>query len=266
MDDGLGHEQIAASAGTSGFSMSISSLKYIAAIAMLIDHIAWAFVPGTSLLGIVMHFIGRITAPIMFFAAVEGYHHTGNINRYMARLAVFALISWFPFIYFYYGGRLTNVGYLTGNVIYTILLGVAAIRVRRELKNPILKVILIFALIILSAPADWRIWGVIIMIIFDFYYGNFKNQAFGYCLFVLLYADVLSMIITPFTNLFYGYKFHIDVNYYKENIALFGMFLPIILLSFYSGKRGPCGKFSKWFFYIFYPVHLFILGYLKTIC
>lgn len=76
---------------------------------MAIDHIAWAFVPDGSILAIVMHFIGSITGPIMFFSAVEGYHHTKNINKYMARLAAFAVISWFPFVYFKYGGALGRV-------------------------------------------------------------------------------------------------------------------------------------------------------------
>ena len=35
--------------------------------------------------------------------------------------------------------------------------------------------------------------------------------------------------------------------------------MPIALLYFYDGKKGPGGRFSKWFFYIFYPLHLALL-------
>lgn len=38
-----------------------NQLKYLVIAAMLIDHIAWAFVPTASLLGQAMHIIGRLT-------------------------------------------------------------------------------------------------------------------------------------------------------------------------------------------------------------
>ena len=78
--------------------LSLNHLKAVAVAAMVIDHIAFAFVPDGTLLAILLHSIGKITGPTMFFAAVEGCHHTRNLNRYLLRLAVFALVSWFPFL------------------------------------------------------------------------------------------------------------------------------------------------------------------------
>ena len=87
---------------------------------MVIDHIAFAFVPDGTLLAILLHSIGKFTGPTMFFAAVEGCHHTRNLNRYLLRLAVFALVSWFPFLYFHFGGDLAAIQLMRPNVIYTI--------------------------------------------------------------------------------------------------------------------------------------------------
>lgn len=252
-----------------GFSkgLTLNTLKYLAIIAMTIDHVAFAFVPDGTVLSIAMHTIGKITGPIMFFSAVEGYHHTRNLNKYMLRLAAFAVISWFPFLVFHYGGELAGMSFLRPNVIYTIFLGVCAIRVRRSerLRSPALKVLLILALVVLCVPADWGTTGILIIITLDFYYGNFKNQAFAYCLIVLLDMYVLSMVTRPFFTLFYDGVFSIDPKYYAYIFENVGAFIPIALLRFYKGEHGRTNGFSKWFFYLFYPLHLLLLGFLQLL-
>ena len=55
-----------------------NQLKYLVIVAMLIDHIAWGFVPLESVAGQVMHFIGRLTGPTMGYFLAEGYIHTRN--------------------------------------------------------------------------------------------------------------------------------------------------------------------------------------------
>ncbi len=70
---------------------------------MLIDHIAWAFVPTGTILGQIMHIIGRITAPIMSYFIAEGFYHTSNLKRYGLRLGIFAIISHIPYYYFING-------------------------------------------------------------------------------------------------------------------------------------------------------------------
>jgi hypothetical protein len=245
--------------------LTTNALKLIAIAAMVIDHIAWAFVPDETPLAIVMHFIGRITGPTMFYFAVEGYHHTRSVNRYTARLAIFALISYFPFMYFMADGVIAEMDYLQFNVIYTILLGVLAVRVRRELKNPVLKTILILVLIVLCVPADWSTWGITIIIVFDYFRGNFRHQAFGYTMIVMLQAGMLSLLTYPVSLLLYAPGTPLDPSVYIYNIANLGMFLPLILLKFYNGQKGTGGRFMKWLFYLFYPAHLLILGLIRAL-
>jgi uncharacterized membrane protein len=62
-------------------SINRNQLKYIAIVAMLIDHIAWAFVPTYTVLGEVMHFIGRLTGPVMAYFLAEGYIHTHDRKK-----------------------------------------------------------------------------------------------------------------------------------------------------------------------------------------
>ena len=42
-----------------------------------------------------------------------------------------------------------------------------------------------------------------------------------------------------------------------------GIYLVPLLFSFYNGERGRHPVFNKWFFYIFYPAHLFVLGLIR---
>lgn len=247
--------------------MTLNGLKYLAVLAMTIDHIAFAFVPDGTALAVLMHTIGRITGPVMFFAAVEGYHHTRNLNGYMARLAAFAAVSWFPFLYFRCGGSLSEASFLRPNVIYTIFLGVLAVRIRRSerLKNPAVKGLLILPLVILCVPADWGCTGILMILALDFFYGDFRHQAFAYCLIVLCDMGVLTMLTSPFFYLFYEGKFYINAEYYLYTAENAGAFLPIALLALYRGRHGEKGGFSKWFFYLYYPLHLLALGFLQAL-
>ena len=240
--------------------LTLNTLKYIAIIAMVIDHIAWAFIPYTSWVGVIMHTIGRITGPVMFYSAVEGYHHTRNIKKYLFRLGIFALISQIPYRLFSDGGNIDWSSILYFNVIFVIFMGVLAIHIRHSIKNPILKVLLIFIAIIPCTTADWGALGFLIILVFDIFYGNFKNQAYGYSLIILLNTGLLSMLLTPFVNVLYGGFFYLSPDEIKNIIIMSGHFLPLILLSLYNGKKGGTVAIEKWFFYIFYPAHLLIIG------
>lgn len=58
-------------------------LKVIAIVAMTIDHVTSVVYPGypTDWWILVLHMIGRITAPIMWFFIAEGYHYTHNMRK-----------------------------------------------------------------------------------------------------------------------------------------------------------------------------------------
>lgn len=251
----------------SAFHVTSNTLKYIAIIAMTLDHFAFSFLSFESGWGIFLNIVGMMAAPIFFYSAVEGYHKTRNINKYLARLGIFAIISQFPFTYFVAGGMLPGFNiqnYLFFNVIYTILLGVLAIHVRRKIKNPIIKIIFILCLIIISTPADWGTIGVIIILIFDWFYGNFKKQVLGYCIFTFLLVIPSVGIINVVLNFFVEGKFNLDYLNFSA-LEQLGMLLPIVPLAFYNGQKGKGGNFTKWFFYIFYPLHLLILGFLSAV-
>ena len=234
--------------------VSGTTIKFIAIAAMLIDHVAWAFVPTYSVLGQVMHVIGRITASIMCFFVAEGYYYTRDIKKYVLRLAIFALISHVPFIFFE-TGRISIFG--NTGVIYTLCISLIALIAYDKMKNKLLKYLSIAGLSIIAFFGDWMCIAVFMTLNFWRHRGNFKRQAIGHCLITFIFVAIMSWS-------YYVLGYPITYGFFQ-----LGMILALPILYLYNGKKGKFSEkhkgFSKWVFYVFYPLHLIILGVLKAI-
>jgi hypothetical protein len=223
---------------------SANSLKLIAITAMLTDHIAWVFVPFFTPAGQTMHIIGRLTAPIMCFFIAEGYRHTHSVKKYMLRLLCFALISQIPFSLAFSG---KPFDFTKLNMMFTLLLGLIALWAFDNIKDNILKTIIVVACIIAASPADWGAFGVSFILVFGLFRSSFKKQAFFFCL-IAAYM-IISLAVrnaldnkSPFADIYQA-----------------GLFLSLPLLYLYNGKRGGFIG-SKWLFYVFYPAHLLAIA------
>ena len=70
-----------------------TTLKLIAMISMVFDHVGDMFYPGL----LWPRMVGRIAMPVFSFCIAEGYLHTKDKNRYLSRMGIFAIISEIPF-------------------------------------------------------------------------------------------------------------------------------------------------------------------------
>jgi hypothetical protein len=226
--------------------LSANVIKYIAIVAMLIDHIAWCFVDSTSLLGQIMHIIGRITAPVMCYFIAEGYYKTSNLNKYIGRLAIFSVISYFAYTFVHTGHFFALYSF---GVILTLMLGLVALAFCKSEDKPLpVKIIITIILCLVSTIGDWAIFGVLYVLAFGLNHNNFKKQ--------LLWFSIVSVSMVALSLL-------TNIKVWYLNLFHLGVFLAVPLIYFYNGKRGKGGKFNKWVFYIFYPLHLIILGLFK---
>jgi hypothetical protein len=243
--------------------ISRNTLKIIAIVAMVVDHVGEGFVSHDTRLYDLTQFIGFITGPVFFYFIAEGYRHTRNVNRYTRNLAIFALVSYLPFaVYFYGKGGLDGGDFFRLNVMYTLLIGLLIIRVRHEIRRPWLRALLFILLFLLSAAGDWPFFGPLIILTFDLYYGDRQQQLFGYSLVMLFYmANIIFGLIYPFSTFFHtaGHPLVFDLSRFPGFWQYFGVFLPAILLANYQGKIGRRFAGEKWGFYIFYPAHLVVL-------
>ena len=69
--------------------MNIFSIKLIACITMVFDHIKYGL-PVTE--NFVTTYLGRISFPLFAFLITEGYVHTSNLKKYYQRLLIFGII------------------------------------------------------------------------------------------------------------------------------------------------------------------------------
>jgi len=236
---------------TNNKGLSGNALKMIAIIAMTVDHIAWLLFPGFELgiVAIIMHVIGRITAPIMMFFIAEGYHYTHNRRKYFGRLLLFAVISYIPYSMFSSFDFISGIP--TTSVMWPFALGVLALMIDQGDIVPKAKKwqrrLLIFACLVIALPSDWSMAAVLAILFMGRHQGNFKRQMLDLLQVLAVYGVICGFLFS------FGY-----------GLIHIGIIIPIFLLFFYNGTRGTTGgKAMKWLFYIYYPAHLLILGIIK---
>lgn len=232
-------------------------LKYIALIAMIIDHIAMFFLSKglteasfskIALYG-TMRTIGRLTAPIMIFFLVEGFIHTSSRAKYGTRLAVFGLISQVPYALAHYNS-LTELDF---NMIITLAVSFLMLEAYEKIQNPVLNRIVVFALIMLTFCCDWGVIGPLMAWLFYRFRNDRRMQLRSYA--ILCLVQVLSAV---------GFLAMNGQHWYGE-LWQAGMFLVIPFLLSYNGERGSDRMIHKWIFYIMYPLHLLIIWIIKFV-
>lgn len=234
--------------------ISGGTLKIIAIITMLIDHIGYTLVgpvlaqkAGGHMLGIsrilevssedipiffayhILRGIGRLAFPIFCFLLVEGFLHTKNLKKYFLRLCIFAVISEIPFDITFFG-EAVHTSYQ--NVFFTLAIGLAVLFFMKSYEDK--KILMLSSLAAGCIAADF------------------------------LCTDYGSMGIILIAAI-YLFRYNKKIrNALIAVITLYEITAPISVLFIrkYNEKRGIS---MKYFFYIFYPAHLIILHIISNI-
>ena len=288
--------------------VSTTSLKLLALVLMLIDHIA-EFLPGMP---IYLRYIGRLSAPIFFFCMVWGLHYTHNRKIYLLRLYIGSITMCLldiivPSLF----GRteiiqnnIFSTLFLAGTIISLleygqtkhiktskVLIGICSwqlitiiVLVVCEMFIDLPWIELILSTLLGSiALVEGRAVMLLAILILYFCKDSEKKLILGYGSYCLGYIAIIVTDFFPrvFTRLdfyFSGEVFRtildiasIPVNIlgiqtifradswhsaffidYYQWMMIFA--LPLMLL--YNGKKGSG---LKYFFYLFYPIHILIL-------
>ena len=208
-------------------------LKILAIITMTIDHIGAIIYPNIDAFRI----IGRISFPIFCFLLVEGFKHTHNRFRYFIRLLLFAIITQPIYDYAFNNHEL--------NILFTFSLSfllLSSIEFIKKIINKYNKGIENYLYKTISYLLIYIIFLILSIIL------NVDYQALGISLVLIFY---LSPNILLSLLLYLIIAITLDVN----NIQLYSL-IAFIFIYFYNGKKG---KDIKYFFYLYYPLHLLLL-------
>lgn len=211
------------------FGINTFTLKMIAIVAMLIDHVGAVLLPQYRILRL----IGRIAFPIFTYTLVEGFIHTHDVKKYMTRMGILALISEIPFD-LAFTGKLLEFGHQ--NVFFSLFLGLLMLYLMAKTPNELrsLLCVLIILFVARCLRVDYGYNGLLMV----FWYYHYRNN------------NLMKILGIAFINAFLMGG--------SQIYALFAL-IPILL---HNGERGPK---CKGFFYGFYPVHLLVIYFINMI-
>ena len=235
------------------FGLSSFSLHILAMVFMLMDHMWATVVPGNLWLNCV----GRLAFPMFAFMLVEGYHRSRSVRKYMLRLLIFAIVSEVPFDLMVSGSLLYP---FCQNVMWTLLLGLGTIYLIDRLigdRQSLIRLLAVFGSVAVSVTLatvlmlDYYGCGILTVLTFYIFRGDKRLPRLGQLICLgIINLGLIGGPVIPVS--FLGLSF----DFPQQGLAL----LSLVFIWLYNGSQGPHGKAVKYSFYIFYPLHMLILG------
>ncbi|MBO4910649.1 MAG: hypothetical protein J5476_15355 [Lachnospiraceae bacterium] len=244
-------------------------LKIIALVFMLLDHVkTYLSYPTYEYLGWPRwpEFIGMITrfvSPLFLYLMIEGFYHTRSRKKYLIRLFVAGLIMMagnvtINYLFLNTNGQAEEISFhsLTQghDVFLTLGFCFAIVWCLENLKTR--KKILLngFLLVICALSVMFNEGGLFLLPITVIIYFLRKKKT-TMCLGILVFCLLLLL------KALVGYNPAVVDSFYAymcfDDQWAMAAVIPFILL--YNGERGKNTPFTKYMFYVIYPVHLWIL-------
>lgn len=256
--------------------LNSTQIKLIALFTMLLDHIHYYISPVLSI-PIWFRWLGRISAPLFIFMVAEGVRYTKNIKAYLLRLYIgFIFMNIFNFVIMKY---VPNPNYITitNNIFGTLFLIVfysvcflsLSPKNRNYFKPSTAIIFLVISVLInyLSLSFDISIGNYmpyeIIPNIFPCLYfveGGFMFVLLGIFICMLRDNRKVQLIFYSLFSLFLLFQLikteGFDLNYIFNINYQWLMVFAIVPMLMYNTEKG---KGLKYLFYVFYPVHIYLL-------
>lgn len=273
--------------------MNYKQLKLLAMASMAFDHIVrifplwriiapladWLWAGGHDAaanwlldeLPFYLMLIGRLAAPIFLFCIAQGLLRTRDVNRYIRRVAITAIIAQIPYAFFDLAEyRIMGIadGWLwtdvSLNICFTLALGLAALAAYKRLAEQghgVSGLLAGVAAALLARLLHMEGGRGYILLIFVFYLTRNlprRQRALWFIPAIILSRwGLVWWMLTDFTD---G-----AIRNCLLNVA--GNYLGMLATLTYTGEKGSAGKDFQRLMYAFYPAHfalLALIGFLRS--
>ena len=231
-----------------------TQLKYLMVAVMVLDHIPHITGIVSPLWEVIFHALTRCVGVWFAYMAMKGFIHTRNLKDYLIRLWSWALIM-------FAGNSLLNALFsskgvmVTNNIFLTLAIGVTMLWLgfpRKELdqKEKLCRRIGVAGLLIFGCLFTE---GGITMLPFLLISYSCRNRK---GLRNLLYTLLWGFLLVTSIQIYDTWDQTLEMMLYNSDWLFITVF-PFMAL--YNGERGEQTIWNKYFFYIFYPAHLWII-------
>lgn len=227
-------------------------LKNVALLAMALDHFALLHVSDQSFWHYFLRDVGRIAFPVFEALVVYNFlYRTSSRENMLLRLLLFAAVS--QPIYFYV------MPFENLNILFTLFFVLLGIHL---LENRFYVLFLLYLVAMREASNFYDygffgiLWGVSV-------YLFYKTKNFLWLLFGILHLFLVNgwIVVEAYAKGF-------SVLGVAGNLIgiIFGVLTAIFVFSRRSSQQNEtfkkcCKNFRKFFFYLFYPIHIAVLGF-----
>lgn len=217
-----------------------NQLKFIALLAMTLDHIGVTLLPGVY----VLRCIGRLAFPIYAYMIAEGCRHTRSMGRYLGTLA--AVAAGCQAVYGLFMGSL----YQCILVTFSLSVGLCALFAwAKKTETRLAAVVTVaagLAVLFLTEVLPYLLPGFCV--------------DYGFLGVMLPVAVYLSR--TKRQRLFFSAVILLAMGV-QMGVAQWLSLLALPLLALYNGQRGRLR--CKYLFYVYYPAHLVVIYILSLV-
>lgn len=224
--------------------MTKDQAKLFAIIAMSFNHIGYIILPD----GFIRHTLaglGNLTAVLMTCFLVDGYFYTKSKIKYGLRLLFFGLISEIPYLSAFDG----KAAYL--NMMFTLFLCLLTASLYDKCKNKVFLVLGLLSLFVLGRFCDWAGLPIFYTVIFmSVKKGKLQKSLGAIGCFSLFLLHKINSVNNPLYLILQCSGFILFIVWY---------------IRFYEDTKEENmehenrKKIKKYFFYLYYPMHLTLL-------
>lgn len=258
----------------------------IALITMTLDHIgAYQTITQNRTINDGLRIIGRIAAPLFLFMVVEGFRHTRNKFQYLLRLyvagtaievvnrviakamGVFEFGNILPML-FYTALFIFCIEHIVNNRNNKKIVCLAVCGLIIPFLFYILNIILLeneydtaWYIISIFFPSPMHVDYSILFVVMGVAWYFINNRAINCAIFAVL---SLTCMIVP-ASFFFGNFPYVFMPHFFNIFALFAntqwcMCLAIPFMLLYNGEKGHS---LKYLFYVYYPIHVYVLFFIQ---